>query len=121
LKAKYIDYLRTYYPASKYIPNYDYELTASQLHEIYQENEVVADQKLKGKKIAITGKIVSIAKDVFDDPYILLDSGDYLSDIHCSVSEKDASVLHKYQKITVIGICKGMTLQSVFVDKCVIQ
>lgn len=38
----------------------------------YDDNEIAADQKFKGKKLLITGKIESINKDIAGNGYLSL-------------------------------------------------
>lgn len=108
----YNDYLKSVYPESKYFIEADFELTASSLFNKYKANEVAADEVYLGKKIAVTGIIDDIGKDILDDPYISLEVG-YLESVNCYFSESDIKAiaqLSKGQKITILGTCKGMTL-----------
>jgi hypothetical protein len=48
------------------------KVTASQLYDDYEANEVAADAKYKDKKVEISGTISSIGKDLMDTPYVAL-------------------------------------------------
>lgn len=48
------------------------KVTASQLYDDYEANEVAADAKYKDKKVEISGTISGIGKDLMDTPYVAL-------------------------------------------------
>lgn len=45
---------------------------ATELFRAYEENEVAADQRFKGKRVALRGRILKIGKDFVDQPYLML-------------------------------------------------
>lgn len=47
-----------------------YQIKTKDLYQAYEDNEVVADEDFKGKKILLKFKIKDVAKDAFDNPYI---------------------------------------------------
>ena len=50
---------------------FHYETSPQEIFQMYDDNEVVADEDLKGKKIILKDvKIKEIAKDAFGQPYI---------------------------------------------------
>lgn len=101
------------------------KITASDLMDAYNKNEVKADNLYKDKKLKITGTVDSIGKDVLDDTYVCLKSGDEysLDSVQCYVVKESmdkAAELKKGDKITITGICDGGSL-NVVVKKCVIN
>jgi len=119
-KEGYINYIKQADPDSPYIPKVDIEITASELYSEYEANEVSADEQYKGKKIAVTGVVGIIGKDILDDPYISLNV-DYLQSVNCYFSDKNNKVLSqlsKGQKVTIIGECKGFMLTNVMIQDC---
>lgn len=81
------------------------KVNATTLLEDYNNNSVAADEKYKGKKIQISGKIYSI-----EDGYIKIESADNweFSNIHAYYLDgQDVSKLAKGDQIKVIGVCKG--------------
>lgn len=119
-KEGYFDFVKKEYPDSPYILKVDYELTAKSLYQSYKANEVSADESYKGKKIAVTGNIGSIGKDILDKPYVSLDV-EYLQGVNCyfdKSSIKTISKLRKGEKITIIGVCKGLTITDVIMKDC---
>lgn len=119
----YNQYVKQVYPNSPYVVNADYELTANQLYSAYNNNEIAADNKYKGKKIAVTGGIYNIS-EVLGSITIDLYSGDEIgwTTISCTVKDRDiVSQLSKGQKVTIIGTCQGMTLNvSINLENCIV-
>lgn len=119
-KEGFISHLKEVYPESKLIPKVDIEITAVDLYEAYDSNEVSADEAYKGKKLLITGVIDNIGKDIMDDPYVSL-KVDYFQSVNCYFSKKDNKILSqlsKGQKVKIIGKCRGFSLSSVMIDNC---
>lgn len=118
-KAEYMSYVKQVYPESPYILKVDIEITANELYSAYNANEVAADEKYKGKKIAVTGVISDIRKDFAGNAKISLEIG-ILQTINCNFGKNAGVVskLNKQDKITVVGICKGFIVKQVVVDNC---
>ncbi|MFN3405597.1 MAG: OB-fold protein [Cytophagaceae bacterium] len=118
-KSEYFKHLKKYYPKSKFYKEFDFELTAEQLYRAYEENEVAADQKYKGKKIAVSGRIAGIQKDIIGDTYVLLETNYYVNRIQCYFNDETViSNLRKGQDFTLIGTNYGMTLTNVILKDC---
>ncbi|HHL0959835.1 TPA: hypothetical protein ACQVH3_004608 [Serratia marcescens] len=84
--------------------------TAKQLYKAYDENEVVADESMKGKLIRVSGVVSSIDKDFTDSIVVKLKTGDEFSDAMMGMkdSEKNKVMkLRKGQQVTVT--CESMT------------
>ena len=91
----------------------DFKLTARELFQAYDQNEVAADEKYEGKVLEISGRVEDIGKDITDTIYVTLEAGGgsgffsvqcYFADTHAS----DAAKLSKGDGITVKGLCNGM-------------
>jgi hypothetical protein len=81
------------------------KVTADELTEAYEKNEVSADEKYKGKKIEITGVIERIDSGFNDEPQIVLKAKNFIG-VRCEgLSKKDAGKLEKGSEITLV--CKG--------------
>lgn len=121
VKADYNSHVKKEFPKSPYVLNVDYELTAFELYSTYDTNEVAADNKYKNKSIAVTGVIESIS-ETLGQVSVYLQSGDRTgwTKINCRVRDRNSvSKLRKGQTVTLIGICKGMTLNlSVDLENC---
>ncbi|WP_337049279.1 OB-fold protein [Serratia fonticola] len=83
--------------------------TAKQLYKAYDENEVVADESMKGKLIRVSGVVSSIDKDFTDSIVVKLKTGDEFSDAMMGMKDSEKSKvmkLRKDQQITVT--CESM-------------
>ncbi|MEX0966677.1 MAG: hypothetical protein WD077_05530 [Bacteroidia bacterium] len=122
-KRGYNDYLKRIYPSSPYYIDADFELSATQLFKAYDDNEVAADDKYLDRKLMVHGVIEDIGKDIMGDPYVSL-GVDYLQSVNCYFSDDNMNVISKLRKgqnLTVIGVCKGKTLNiSVSLNDCII-
>ena len=97
------------------------ETTASAIELAYDENQVAADNRFKGKVIRVTGTIESIGKNQFDDsPYVMLRSRKRFMGVRCNFSEdKNASLtlLKKGQKV----VLKGRGMGPLSLGDCVVD
>ena len=97
-------------------------ITPADLFAAYDSNEVAADNKYKGKMLKITGTIKDIGKDILDDAYITLDCGELIVSVQCyfKSNQLDAvAELAKDQTITIVGTCRGQSM-NVLIKDCVI-
>lgn len=97
-------------------------VSAVDLFNAYDENEVATDEKLKGAIIEITGTVQSIDKDFMDDINISLRSSNEYMPVNLTMekSEKETAInLRKGQKIT--ARCKQIskTMGSPYGRKCI--
>ncbi|WP_438312326.1 OB-fold protein [Sporosarcina sp. FA9] len=95
-------------------------ISAVDLYSAYDDNEIAADQKYKGKQLEVTGTIKDIGKDILDSMYITLDTGDVLGSIQVYFPKDDAdsvAALSKGQDVTVIGKGDGFLLFTVSLKK----
>jgi 6-phosphogluconate dehydrogenase (decarboxylating) len=95
-------------------------ITANQLVDAYEANEVSADNQYKDKTVYVSGKVGDIAKDVLDNIYIILKTGDMeVNNVQCYFDDADAAAkLTKGSKITLKGTCKGKVILNVVVEDC---
>ena len=96
-------------------------ISASKLYKEYNENEIAADEKYKGKIIEVTGVIRDIGNDIMDNAYITLVGDEYFGDIQCYFNEKlVVAKLSKGKRITVIGSCSGLMI-NVQINNCIVR
>ena len=96
-------------------------ISASKLYKEYNENEIAADEKFKGKIIEVTGVIRDIGNDIMDNAYITLVGNEYFGDIQCYFNEKSVvAKLSKGKRITVIGSCSGLMI-NVQINNCIVR
>ena len=100
-----------------------FTLTASQLYNAYENNEVAADNKYKGEIVLISGTIEDIGKDILDKPYITLVTGNILFNVQCyfeKSNEGQFASLSKGQRVKVKGVVDGK-FGNVTVEDCIIK
>jgi hypothetical protein len=100
-------------------------VTATTLYHDYEGNEVAADEKYKGKTLAVSGTVDSIGKDISDTMYVTLSSGKQYSitSVQCIFGDEHKSALarlSKGQKVTVKGRCDGK-FGNVLLRDCSLQ
>ena len=87
-----------------------YTLSANQLYREYENNEVSADAKYKGKIVIVSGKIQDVGKDIMDEPYIVIGGEGFLDGVQCSFAKSQESSiarLSKGQNVKVKGEVSG--------------
>jgi len=102
------------------------KVTSIELSKAYEENEVAADEKYKGKMLEASGKITSIDNGIADNELIVrLSDGKYdMSTTSCymNASEKEKVVaLKKGQQVTLIGEGNSATLGSPVLKECTVK
>ena len=102
------------------------EVTAKELLKEYDDNEVKADETYRDKLVTVTGIINDIGKDVLDDTYVAVGTGDdyEFTTVQCYFSDEGelAKVgdLEKGAEITVTGTCDGLSI-NVLLKDCVLK
>lgn len=81
----------------------------------FDENEIAAEQKYKGKIIEVEGMITDFGIDILDKPYLTLAGIDEygLTDIACyfpSEAATELATLAKWDEVIVRGECRGKTM-----------
>ncbi|WP_165790618.1 OB-fold protein [Lelliottia aquatilis] len=72
--------------------------SALSLYEAYNQNEVLADENMKGKLIRVTGVVSSIDKDFADDIVINLFAGDEYTTAGMGMNDSEKSKVMKLRK-----------------------
>lgn len=91
------------------------EITANELWNEFNDNEMAAEKKYNGKTLKITGIISDInSANGFIDANILLDvNGSYLGCVQCNFNSSDKAEiladLEKGRSVTIIGTCDSMS------------
>lgn len=103
------------------LPEQVERVTAIQLYNAFNENEIAADSKYKNKVIEVTGEVNSVEKS-WGTIYVDLDVN-WLPMVHCAMNEDQidaVAALKKGQKIIIRGTCTGVFLTIVSLDDCVL-
>ena len=97
------------------------KVTSKTLYKEYNNNEIAADDKYKGKIIQVRGTIRDIGKDIMDDAYISLIGDDFFGDVQCFFPDKSYLLnLKKGQRVNVIGYCDGLFM-NIILQNCIIN
>lgn len=96
-------------------------VTAVQLFNDYDANEVAADEKFKGKRLLVTGTVQSIDKGAFNNIVISLRTPNEFMAVHASFDnehEKMAASLKKGVKVNWICDGEGRIIGSPILKNC---
>ena len=97
------------------------QVSAATLHKEYDQNEVTADAKWKGKTVIVSGKVHSIEKDFMDDAYITLSWDKYgFETVRCDFG-KDMEALKTLKKgdlVKIKGRVNGFLMHNVMIQNC---
>lgn len=98
------------------------KVSAAELLQAYEGNEVAADARFKGKVVEVTGIVGDIKKDILDDIYVTIGTGKELEipEVQCFVADGmagKAGGLAKGAKITAVGTVDGL-MMNVLVKDC---
>jgi hypothetical protein len=96
-------------------------VSAIQLSSDYNANGIAADAKYKGKVVDVSGTVDTIDKDILNDPYVSLKTGQYsVLSVQCVFSqaaESKLTGLSSGQQVTLEGTVSGKTI-NVLLDGC---
>lgn len=95
------------------------EVSSKDISAEYDKNEIAADNKYKGKKVKVTGKIDDIGKDFMDESYVTLEGADLFQGVQVyfkSSEESKLGTLEKGSDLTIEGECDGMLINVQIVD-----
>ena len=96
-------------------------VSATQLSEDYDANEIAADAKYKNKAVDVTGTIDTIGKDILNNPYVALKTAEYSAfSVQCMFPQSEEATLANLsagQQVTLEGTVSGKTL-NVLLDSC---
>jgi tRNA_anti-like/zinc-ribbon domain len=97
------------------------DVSAQQLADAYDANEIAADYTYKGRVLNISGNVSSIDKSVFGEPVIKLTTQNEYDHVHATMKkseERMAASLHKGVRIVVQCHGNGFTIGSPMLKDC---
>jgi len=97
------------------------QVSASEIFQAYDANEMAADQRYKGQPLEVTGTIESISSDFSDDAVVNLETGQMFMSV-MATGNKDfnsqAVALSKGQRVTLLCEGGGEIAGSPVLRKC---
>lgn len=97
-------------------------VTAAQLFDAYQDNEVQADMQYKDKRLLVSGKVDKVSKDVMDKPFVSLSTSNmFMSVLAYDMPESAVVTLRKGMPLQLLCRGGGMTLGSPMLRDCGVQ
>jgi tRNA_anti-like len=102
----------------------DMTISAKELASAYvrMRSEEAADSTYSQKMLLVTGKIVEIKLDSTNNGSLMLESGDSTKTISCTFdpfAEKSKTVYQVGQEVKLQGICAGINMGDIQMDRCV--
>jgi hypothetical protein len=98
-------------------------VSAATLQAAYEQNEVSADNEYKGKVVVVHGRVGTIAKDIIDTSYVILDAGESsIGSIQCFFDDSSNARLAKLspgQSVYIKGTVNGK-MMNVLLKDCII-
>lgn len=105
-------------------PTIDAKVSAKELFKAYENNEIAADGRYKGKLLEVSGKIDNIGKDLLDTPYITLEVGEFqIMGVQAFFDDDSLSKLaslSKGQGVTLQCRCDGK-FGNVMLKECALR
>ncbi len=93
-------------------------ISAAQIRSAYRANELVADERFKGKWIKISGVVDGIAKDVLGKAYVLLRTGSLVGEkVQCYLAPTAVATAAKFEAgdgVLMIGHGEGKAFNLIF-------
>ena len=101
-------------------------ISATELINAYEENEVKADKMYKGKIVEVNGIVDGIDSDMDDKAVVRLSDGDEFSiyTVSCRIDDENqdkACELEKGQNVTIVGEADGEVIGMPFIKDCKIK
>lgn len=96
-------------------------VTSQTLSKAYKENEVAADEKYKGQRVLVSGRVKGVNKDISGAPFVSLPGASMFEDVSARFPRDSVSELAKYKKgMNVKLVCEvsGLTLLNVSLKDC---
>lgn len=93
-----------------------FNISPQEILSSFQQDEKTANKKYLGKVVSIKGKVKSIEKDKKESTVIMLDTGDSMANILCTM-ENEPNNITIGQELTIKGMCNGY-LMDVVLNRC---
>lgn len=94
------------------------QISAAALAQDYKNNEQAANTKYLNKVIEVNGVIDEVDKNEDSGTMIVLQTGDPMAGVQCTMREKNITPA-KGQQVTIKGFCSGNGITGVTLTDCV--
>ena len=81
-------------------------VSAEKLYSAFSNNEQSANSEYLNKAVEVNGKVIEVKKNQVDGSQIVLDTGNPMSGIACTM-EDDTKNIRPGDEVTIKGICTG--------------
>jgi hypothetical protein len=95
-------------------------ITAIELSKEYSASEKDADAKYLNKAIEVSGTVSEVEKNQDGGLMVILDSGDPMTGVQCTMRGKGAAI-SKGQQVTLKGFCSGNGITGVLLTDCIVN
>ena len=105
-------------------PGVDYSVTAGQILDEFETNEIAATLKYQNKRIAVSGYVDTVGMSIMDRPYVTLIRAPGLftfSEVWCYFPVSAMSTLTSLRKgdyVTIVGSFDDYMLLTVWLENC---
>lgn len=111
----------TFTPLSTVAPKAS-NVSPLELVSSYEKNEVAADERFKGAFVEFSGRVSNIGKDLLDNPYVTVSTGDPSSirEVQCALASEavtESTKLSRGDGVTMRGTVLGL-MMHVQLDGC---
>jgi hypothetical protein len=98
-------------------------ITANDLYEAFDSNEISAESRYKGKEIIITGNITNIKKNIAGQPIVRIDAGmlKFISARFPKNSMNQLASMKKGVKAKFLCVVEYKILRTVHLSNCSIK
>lgn len=100
------------------VPN---AVSSQKLSRDYKANEVAADEKYKGQRVLVSGRVNGINKDIIGAPFVSLPGASMFEDVSARFPRDSVSELAKYHKgmnVQLVCTVSGLTVMNVSLKDC---
>lgn len=111
-----------YYMFNKKVPTLenstpDFVVSANDIFNEFESDEVKALSKYENKIIEVTGKVLSVKNNEFDSNITLEAEDAMIGGVNCSFKFKQEKEIKKGSTVTIKGQCQGF-LMDVILNNC---
>jgi len=99
-------------------------ITADELATAYAENTVAADRRFKGRRFRVRGSVREISTDLFDRPYLVLDSRNSFNRPQFTLGARSRDLAARLQRgmhVSLVCTGKGDVAKTPLAQDCRIE